>query len=136
MEEIKLTQTQTLSSVFSSVGESADDLTLEPVVIDERLIADEVLDVRQGHRKSVGRIVKGKEKASVTSYSTLSSGSQSQAAEEHRRFGKRLDTQQHKIDTLKVVIAQLTAGRPQPLPEDPEDLGRDQVLEFCFQVVY
>ena len=53
----------------------------------------------------MGCIVKGKGKASVTSYLTLSSGSLSQAVEEHCHLGERIDAQQHEIDTLKAVIA-------------------------------
>ena len=82
MEKIKLTQTQELSSTGSIVGLLADSLTSSPTAIDERLIFDDVLGVQQGHYKSVGHIVKGIRKVSATSYSTLSSGSQSQATEE------------------------------------------------------
>ena len=74
----------------------------------------------------MGRIVKGKGKASATTYSTLSSGSsQSQAAEEQHHLGKRLDAQQRGIDIFKAVIAQLTTSQsqPPPLPKDAEDLG-------------
>ena len=81
--------------------------------------------VRQRHHKGVGRIVKGKGKASVSFYLTLSSGSQSQAVEEQRRLGKRLDASQCEIDTFKVVIAQLTVGQSSLPPEDAEYLGRD-----------
>ena len=70
-----------------------------PAAIDERLIiADKVLGVRLGYPKGVGRIVKGKGKASFSSYSTLSSRSQSQA-EQQRRFDERLGAQQRVIDT-------------------------------------
>ena len=41
----------------------------------------------------------------MTSYSTVSSGSQSQATEEQRRLDKRIDAQQREIDTLKALIA-------------------------------
>ena len=78
MKQIKITQTQALSLV----GESVDGLASAPAAIDERVITDEVLGVLQGHRKGVGRIVKGKKKAPETFYSTLSSGSQSQVIEE------------------------------------------------------
>ena len=98
-----------------------------PTAIDERLIIDEILRIRQEHRKGIRRIVKGKRKASMTSYSIVSFVLQSQVAEEQRRLGQRIDTQQWEIDTLKVVIAQLATGQPQPLPlpEDAEDLTTD-----------
>ena len=83
----------------------------------------------------MGCIIKGKGKAFSTSYSTFSSGLQSQAVKEQRYLGERLDAKQRKIDTLKMVIAQLIAGQPQPQPqpppsplpppEDAEDLGKD-----------
>ena len=75
MEQNKLTQTQTFSLAGSIVGASTDSSTSAPAPTDERLIADEILGVRRGHRKGVGRIVKGKGKASVTSYLILSSRS-------------------------------------------------------------
>ena len=75
MEQIKLTQTHVLFSVGSVAGESADGLASAPTAINERVIADELLGVRQGDHKGVGRIVKGKKKVSETSYSTLASGS-------------------------------------------------------------
>ena len=106
MEQIKLIKIQSLSSAGSAVGASADSPASASAAIDKRLIADEVLGVRRGHRKGLGRIVKGKGKTSSTSYLTLSSRSQSQAAEQQRRFNKRLNAQQHEIDTLKAVIAQ------------------------------
>ena len=72
MEQIKLTQTQTLSSVGSAVSGSLNSPASAPAYIDERLIADEVLGVRREQCKCVRRIVKGKDKAS-SSFSTLSS---------------------------------------------------------------
>ena len=74
MEQIKLTQTQALSSASSADCGSLDSSASAPAYIDERLIADEVLGVRRGHRTGVGRIMKGKGKASSSS-STVSSGS-------------------------------------------------------------
>ena len=83
MEQIKLTQTQTLSSVDSVAAESLDDPVSAPAAIDERVIADEVLGVQQGYHKGVKPIVKGKRKAPNTSYSTITFGSmQSQVAED------------------------------------------------------
>ena len=94
IEKIKFTQTQTLSSASSAVGESSDGLALASAAIDERVIADEVLGVRRGYRKSVGRIGKGKRKVLETSYSTLAYGSlQSQAAEEQSQLAERVDAQ-------------------------------------------
>ena len=127
MKQIKLVQCQILSSIAGAIGGSTDGLTSAPVAIDMRLIAEEGLGVWRGQHKGVECIVKGKGKVSTTSYSTLSSGSQSQAIEEQCRLVERLDAQQHNINTLKAVIAQLTAGQPQPSPPpmDAEDLGRD-----------
>ena len=81
MEQIKITLTQALSSAGSIVGGSADSPASTPTTIDERLITNEILGVRRGHRKSMGRIVKGRGKASSTAYSTLSSESQSEVVE-------------------------------------------------------
>ena len=75
MEQIKLTQTQTLSSAGSAVSGFVDSSASTPTIIDERLITDEVLGVRRGHCKGVGRIVKRKGRASSTPYLTLSSRS-------------------------------------------------------------
>ena len=68
MEQIKLTQTQALSSIGSVAGESPDGLASVPPVIDEQVIAVKVLGVRRGHHKGVRCIVKGKKKASNISY--------------------------------------------------------------------
>ena len=108
MEQIKLTQTQIVSSAGSAASGSWDSPTSAPTDIDERLIADEVLGVRRGHYKGTRQIVKGKEKVSSSS-STFSSGLQSQAEQQHR-FKERLDTQQREIDTLKALIAQMTTA--------------------------
>ena len=105
MEQIKLTQTQTLSSAGNAIGEFEDNSALAPAAIDERLIADNVLRVRWGHRKGVRCIVKGKWKVFATLYLALSSGSQSQAVEEQRHLGMRIDAQQLEINTLKAMIA-------------------------------
>ena len=54
MEEIRLSQTQTPSSAGSTAGqESLDDPISVPATIDERVIADQVLGVRRGHRNGV-----------------------------------------------------------------------------------
>ena len=45
MEQIKLNQTQPLSSAGSMADESPDGLASAPTAIDERVIADEVLEV-------------------------------------------------------------------------------------------
>ena len=47
MEQIKLPQTQALSSASSVVSRSVDSPATAPTAIDERLITDEVLGVRQ-----------------------------------------------------------------------------------------
>ena len=77
----------------------------------------------------MGKILKGKGKASSTSYLAISYGSQSQAAKEQHRLGEILDAQQREINPLKKVIAQLTVGQSPPSslpsPEDAEDLGKD-----------
>ena len=94
MEQIKLTQTQALSSASSIAGESADDPASTPVAIDDRVIADKVLGVWRGHRKGVGHIVEGKRKMPKTSYLTLASGlSQSQC-----RLVERVYAQQRDIE--------------------------------------
>ena len=67
MEQIKLTQTQTFSSISSVIGESIDSPASVPAAIDERLISDKVLGVQQRHLKGNGHIVKGKRKVSETS---------------------------------------------------------------------
>ena len=46
MEQIKLTQTQALSSASNATSGSSNSLDLAPTYIDERLITDEVLGVR------------------------------------------------------------------------------------------
>ena len=74
MEQIKLTQTWTLSSAGSVVGESADGPASVPTAIDKRVIVDKVLGVRRGHYKGIRRIAKSKGKAPATTYLTLSSG--------------------------------------------------------------
>ena len=58
IEQIRLTQTQVLSSVGSVVCESSDDLASASIAINERVITDKVLGVRRGHHNGVGRIVK------------------------------------------------------------------------------
>ena len=50
------------------MSESLDSPASALTAIDERVIADDVLGVRRGHRKGVERIVKGKKKAPDTSY--------------------------------------------------------------------
>ena len=65
------------------VSESSNGPASAPAIIDERVIADEVLGVRRGHYKGVGRIIKGKKKAPNTSYSIVASASeQSQVAKD------------------------------------------------------
>ena len=64
MEEIRSSQTQSPSSAGSVVGhESLDDQVLAPAAIDERVITDQILGVRRGHRKGIGGIIKGIRKA-------------------------------------------------------------------------
>ena len=53
MEQITLTQTYALSSASNVASGSLDSLASVPACIDERLITDEVLGVRRGHRKGV-----------------------------------------------------------------------------------
>ena len=75
MEEIRLSQSQPLSSAGSAAGhESSDDLVSAPAAIDEQVIADQVLGVRKGHRKGIEHIIKGRRKASDTSYSSVTAG--------------------------------------------------------------
>ena len=140
MKQIKLIQSQAFSSASGAVGESANSPTSSPTAIDKRVITDEVLGVRRGHRKGIEHIVKGKKKAFETSYSTLSSGSQSQVAEEHNHLGERVDAQQCEIDAqhceidaFKALITQMV-GWPQlpPPPDDVEDLARDYVQFFRY----
>ena len=86
MEEIRLSQTQTPSLVGSTVGQESYDLISTPVAIDERVITDQVLGVRRGHRKGVGHITKGRRKVSDTPSSSAAIGSSEQSAqavEEH-----------------------------------------------------
>ena len=47
MEQIKFTQTHTLSLARSTIGGSIDGPTSTPTTIDERLVAEEVLGVRR-----------------------------------------------------------------------------------------
>ena len=97
------------------------------MTIDGRLITNEVPRVWQGHHKGIKSIIKGKGKASATSYSNVSSGSQSQAFEEQHHLGERIDAQQCEIDTLKVMIAHLAVNQPQPQPppKDAKESTRD-----------
>ena len=74
MEQIKLTQTQTLSSAGSVARKSLDGPASAPTTIDEWVIVDEVLGVQRGHHKSVERIVKGKKKMPNTYYLTIAFG--------------------------------------------------------------
>ena len=106
MEQIKLTQVQTFSSASNAVSGSSKSLASMLACIDERLIVDEVLGVRQGHWKGVGHIVNAKGKAS-TSILTFSLVSLSQA-EKQRHIDEKFEAQQHKIETLKGLIAQMT----------------------------
>ena len=81
MDEIRLSQTQPPSSTSNAVGESSDDPVLMLAAIDERVIANQVLGVWRGHRKGVGRIIKGKRKAPDTSYSIIAFGSSEQTSQ-------------------------------------------------------
>ena len=75
MAEIRLSQTQTPSSAGSTAGhESSDDPVSAPAAIDERVIADQVLGVRRGHRIGVGNIIKGRRKTLHTSSSSTATG--------------------------------------------------------------
>ena len=134
MEQIKLTQTQTLSSASMLLVDHQIVLFQHANCISERLIADEVLGVRRRYRKGVGRSVKGKWKSSTSSL-TFSFGSQSQA-EQQRCINERFEAQQRKIETCKVLIAQMTTVLSQPPLEDDDDLGRDQFFSFSFLVQY
>ena len=131
MEQIKLTQSQTLSLASSYLDNPASVSTC----IDESLIADEVLGVQQGQCKGMGQIVKRKGKASCSSL-TFSSRLQSQA-EQQRRIDERFDAQQREIEALKTLIAQMTATQSQPSsqppPKDEEDLGRHQFQVLVFK---
>ena len=94
MEQIKLTQTQAPFSASSVVGEFSGCSASAPIVVDERVISDKLLRVRRGHYKGVGRIIKGKRKASNTSNSTVAFGSkQYQVAKDKRRLTERVDDQ-------------------------------------------
>ena len=67
MEEIRSSQIQPPSSVGSTTGhESSDDPVSALVAIDERVIANQVLGVWQGHYKGVRSIIKGRRKAPNT----------------------------------------------------------------------
>ena len=134
MEEIRLSQTQTPSSSSSTVGqESSDNPISAPAIIDERVIADQVLGVRRGHYKGVGWIIKGRRKASDTPSSLATTGlseQSAQAAEEHNLLREQVCVQQRELEALKAFITQ-TIGPPPPLPLPPpssdevEDLYRD-----------
>ena len=88
MKEIRLSQTQTPSSAGSTVGhKSSDDPVSAPTAIDERVIADQVREVRREHRKGVGLIIKGRRKEPDTPSSLTATGLSEQstpAAEEYR----------------------------------------------------
>ena len=72
-----------------------------------------MLGVRQGHRKGMGWIMKGKGKVSTIS-STFSSGLQSQAKQQCC-IDERFEAQQREIKALKALIAQMIAAQSQPL---------------------
>ena len=94
MEEIRSSQTQPSSSASSAAREPLDDSVSAPAAIDERVIADQVLGVRRGYRKGVGRIIKGRRKASDISCSSVAAGlleQSSQAVEDHRLLRERID---------------------------------------------
>ena len=75
MAEIRLSQTQTPSSAGSTAGhESSNDHVSVPTAIDERVIVDQVLGLRRGHRKGVVRIIKGRRKALDTPSSSAVTG--------------------------------------------------------------
>ena len=95
-------------------SKSLDGLASASAAIDQQVITDEVLGVRQGHRKGVGHIINGKRKVADTSYFAIASRSeQSQVAKDHRRLAERVDTQQcdlkaqhREINAFKVFITQ------------------------------
>ena len=101
MEEIRSSQTQPPSSAGNVAGhESSDDPISAPTIIDEWIIADQVLGVRRGHRKGVGRIIKGRRNVPNTPYSSVVTGlsnRSAQAAEEHRLLREQVYTQQHEL---------------------------------------
>ena len=75
MEKIRSSQTQPPSSAGSAMGyESSNDPVLVPAAIDERVIADQVLGVLQGHCKGIGHIIKGSRKAPDTPSSSIVTG--------------------------------------------------------------
>ena len=80
MDEIRSSQTQPPSSAGSGTRESLDDLVSTSTAINERVIADQVLRVRRGHRKGVERIIKGKKKAPDTSCSSIATGLSEQSS--------------------------------------------------------
>ena len=136
MEQIRLTQTQALLLAGSVAHESSDGPASVPATIDEQVITEEVLGVRQGHRKGIRRIVKGKRNAPDTSCSTIASGQkQSQVAEDQCRLAERVDVQQYnieaqhrKINAFKAFITQvlnhaLPPHSPPPPPPSDDTLG-------------
>ena len=109
MTEIRLSQTQTLSSTGSTAGhESSDDPVSAPAAIDERVIAEQVLGVQRGHRKGVGRIINGRRKALDTPSSSVVTGlseqQSAQVAEEHRQLREQVYTQQRELEALRAFI--------------------------------
>ena len=96
MEEIRSSQTQPPSSAGSAAcHKSSDDSASAPTTINERVIANQVLGVRRGHRKGVRHIIKGRRNAPDTFCSSVATGlseQSSQAAEDHRLFRERVDS--------------------------------------------
>ena len=121
MEEIRSSQTQPSSSAGNATGhESSDDLVSVPTIIDECVIADQILGVRRGYRKGVGRIIKDRRKAPDTpslSASTRLSEQSAQATEEHRLLREQVYTQRIRPPPPS----------PPPLPssDNVEDLRKD-----------
>ena len=145
IEEIRWSQTQTPSSVGSTADhKSSDDPVSTPAAIDERVIADQVLRVRRGHSKGVGRIIKGRRKAPDTPSSSTATGlseQSAQATKEHRLLHEQVYAQQRELESLKAFITQtigppLRLPPPPPLPppsfDDVEDLRRDYVFFFLW----
>ena len=80
MEEIRSSQTQLASSAVSAASESSKGIVLAPTIINERVIANQFLGVRRGHRKGFGRIIKGKRKAPDTSCLIVATGLSEQSS--------------------------------------------------------
>ena len=139
MEKIRLSQTQTPSSTGSAAShESSNDLVSASATIDKHVIVDQVLGVRQGHRKGVRCIIKGRRKAPDTSSSSTVTGLSEQSAqdiEEHHLLRKQVYAQQRELKALQAFITQtigpsLPPPPPPPPSDDAEDLRRNQVFLF------